>query len=262
MITWHRLYEAYIARVSREHDIALTNQTKIQDSLRYVIERVKEQTAYIEAYSNYNTKNILKDLKNLNQVNSIRWYPAPIDNPWKLKQSVVLHTLTTFVSLKAQLIKIIDDVEYWEKRIVDKTTFRTIIFAFNEGMTDAIIKDAYEFKVGYGISSILIRGKKRGSEGTLWGESKKKKQEILESGGTPYHPVHAPDGEQWLVVDDSDFGYFWTWTKRSCNVTNKDLYWFYPTIGPNGNERRLIHYIKNNPLVVHKYPMLIYDKQK
>lgn len=262
MITWHRLYEAYIARVTREHEIASTNQLNIEESLRYIIGQLKEQIAYIEAYSNFRAKNILKDLKTAKQVDNIKWYNPPIDNPWKLKQSVVVRTMVTFVNLKSQLVKIKEDVLYWEKRIVDKRTFRAIIFAFNEGMTDAIIKDAYEFKPGYGVSSILIRGKKRGMEGTLWGESNKKKQALLEAGKVPFHPEHAPDGEQWLVIDDSDYCYFWTWTKRSSNITNKDLYWFYPTIGPNGNQRKLVHYIRHNPLVVHRYPMLIYDKQK
>ena len=85
---------------------------------------------------------------------------------------------------------------------------------------------------------------------------------MLEEGIVPYHPIHAPHGEQWLVVDRSEFCYYWTWTKRKCNVTNKDFYCFYPSLGPDGNQRKLVHYIQNNPLVVHKYPMLIWDKSK
>ena len=262
MITYHRLFEGYIARVSREHDIAIENQRKNEESFRYVIGKLTAQLPYMETYSNARTRNLLKDLKTLKQVTSIKWYPAPIDNPWNLKKDEVVNTLTTFVNLRNILIKIREDVAYWEARIMDKRTFHAILIAFNEGLTDAIIKDAYEFNVGYGVSKILIRGQKRNNDGTLWGASLKKKQEIIDAGQIPYHPEHAPDGVQWLVLDQSDYTYFWKWTKRACNVTNKDLYWFYPTLGPIGNQRKLVHYIKNNPLVVHKYPMLIYDNQK
>lgn len=48
------------------------------------------------------------------------------------------------------------------------------------------------------------------------------------------------------VYYTDDYWYRWYWEKKSCQIANKTVYSFRPTIGENGNAKKLAQRLKND----------------
>ena len=83
--------------------------------------------------------------------------------------------------------------------------------------------------MGFGLSSIRIRKKKRVRANIDWGTSNKNKERILAEGKVPFNKDSAPDGIKWLAYHTSDYEYWWYWNKAVSNVLHRTVYAFVPT---------------------------------
>jgi len=79
-----------------------------------------------------------------------------------------------------------------------------------------------------------------------WGASNKRKQEIIDSGLTPFNKTTAPDGIEWFIYHEGGDYYKWRWFKDTgaLFISNIKYYTFTAT---RANLRGLAQCIKQNP---------------
>lgn len=145
--------------------------------------------------------------------------------------------------------------------------FKEVIGRFNKKCADAVIFGQvfnFQSRLGY----LLIKKIRRNYEKPVvdWGESKRIKTQLIESGLIPKGPDN-PKGEDWLVYYSDPWYLRWAWVKRRvCKVKNQTVYKFVPTAnrskkaGDNslaklGNKGKLVLAQKINPSL-----HLAYDK--
>lgn len=109
------------------------------------------------------------------------------------------------------------DMYKWYKKNTEKPMvywmFREILLRHNRKVADAIIfGDVYN--VGNFVGRILIKKIKRNYEKAVpnWGESKKRKAELIAQGIQPKDEQH-PNGEEWMVFYTDPWYLRWAWAK-------------------------------------------------
>ena len=114
-----------------------------------------------------------------------------------------------------------------EALCVDYTTYRKLCVEFNEKIINSMLKDAYEFKLPFGLGTLRIKktpskNKKR----VDWKSTKEYNTKV-------FHLNLHTDG----------FYYRWHWKKKDSILTNNSLYSFTPT---RKNKRELAGLLKTN----------------
>ena len=130
-----------------------------------------------------------------------------------------------------------------KKEQVPYTIFYTIIREFHKAIAEGIIFKTYSFKPSeIGIFHVL-RDERRGKS-INWQASKKRKQEIINSGGIPYSKLGAPHGLEWFVYHEGDY-FKWNWykDKGASFIKNLKKYTFKVA---TGNRRAVAKAVKSN----------------
>jgi len=132
--------------------------------------------------------------------------------------------------------------EKYEKK-VSFSTYKKLCYEFNERVSDAIIRESFEFKMPYRIGSLRIKANKQkiivnnGKVDTQkmaidWGSSHKMWE--AEYPNLTRKEIMAIPGKKVLVyTNDHSNGYImkWYWDRRLSNVKNQSLYMFKPIKG-------------------------------
>lgn len=129
-------------------------------------------------------------------------------------------------------------------------TFYNVIREFHKEISQKIIFDTYRFNPSeIGVFEIL-RSERRGKS-IDWNASKKRKQEIIDSGEVPYSKLNAPNGIDWFVYHDGDY-FKWNWYKNTATTFIKNIR-FYMFKAATGNRRAVAQAVKNNPFASINY---------
>lgn len=143
------------------------------------------------------------------------------------------------------------EITYW--------MFKEVISRFNKKASNAIIFGS-ALNIGSRLGLILIKKIRRNytKPKPNWGESNKRKKELIAQGIVPKDQNH-PDGEEWISFYTDPWYLRWAWVKkRICRVKNQTVYKFMPTAnrsktaGDNsldklGNKGKLVLANKLNP---------------
>lgn len=131
-----------------------------------------------------------------------------------------------------------------QKNEIPYKLFYDIIREFHKEISNKIVFDTYRFKPSeIGVFEILRLDRK--GKSIDWNASKKRKQEIIDAGGTPYSKLNAPNGIEWFVYHEGDY-FKWNWFKDTGAKFVKNLK-FYVFKAATGNRRAVAKAIKQNP---------------
>jgi hypothetical protein len=89
--------------------------------------------------------------------------------------------------------------------------------------------------LGFGLGSIKIHEKERDfsnpscTKAVNWGESKKLKEHLIETGQVPYDSKTAPNGVKWHVPFTERYTYWYWWNIKNMKLPNAFYYKFVPT---------------------------------
>jgi len=141
------------------------------------------------------------------------------------------------------------------------STYRDLVYEFNDMVMDSVIYDSAVFHMGNGLSSISIDRFPRtfntnAMRSINWPASNTKREAIRQRGDIPYSKDKAPDGEQWFIYFMSDFVIRFRWYKWCCSAKNHPLYIFTATRGSRGNKEKLKTFLSKNPDNVYHYPLI------
>lgn len=135
-----------------------------------------------------------------------------------------------------------------EQGLINKETcsyrdFYDVIREFHKGVSNKIIFNEYNFKINIGYFKVLRVARK--GESINWGASKKRKQELIDSGLTPFNKTTALDGVKWFIYHEGDY-YKWSWfkDKAATFIKNCKMYKFTPM---TGNRRAVAKAVQLNP---------------
>lgn len=147
-----------------------------------------------------------------------------------------------------------------KQMILDYTTFKKIIVAFNKKAADVIIAGKtlnLGNKLGFSQIRKIIPPVR--SQRIDWAESMQLKRELIEQGVKVKSELH-PNGSNWLVFKNQNYYLRWSWVKRSnrdCTVKNNRVYAFYPTNSAKdvpGNKTKLALANQKDSLLHTRYP--------
>lgn len=175
--------------------------------------------------------------------------------------------------VKPKNFSTIDVWKFYKKRkkkagekVIPYWLFKTVIERYNKKISEAIIQGAtvnLENHLGY----IKIRKINRNFKKVTvnWGESNKKKAEIIAAGETPKDQDN-PNGKNWLIHYTDPYYFRWAWIRKngSSIFKNQTVYEFRPTSDPSkkggevdkkklGNRGKLVLANKENPLLHFRY---------
>ena len=187
------------------------------------------------------------NIKNIYELNRLDFNLAKINI---FQENVNPSTIKSLASLILEVNKNIKDKEakvlFLQNNSLAYVVYKQIIDSFNVRIIDKIL-EGYSFTMGYGLSDLKIRKKKRTKANIDWGKSNALKELILSRGGTPYNKETAPHGENWFVYFTSDYEYWWFWAKPQASaIPNYTLYAFTPSNGINGAKAKLRNLLKKN----------------
>lgn len=123
--------------------------------------------------------------------------------------------------------------------------YKEVISRFNRKISDAILM-GYTFNPKHHLGKIRIKKVKRTFKTTPpidWYESNKLK---------------AQGVEKYLVYYTDPYWYRWYWEKKKCNIKNKTVYCFIPTVSnsaKNGNKNKLVKILKEDPLAALRFQL-------
>lgn len=141
----------------------------------------------------------------------------------------------------------IDMHKYYKKKYGDGTPYllyKEVISRFNKKMVDAILT-GYNFNPKNNIGRIRIKKvvRKFKKPRVNWAESnKQRKAGIVE----------------YLVFYTAPYWYRWYWEKKKCNIKNKTVYCFIPTVSnsrKDGSRNKLSKLLQSNPLAALKFEL-------
>lgn len=202
----------------------------------YLLEKLEDCHHYIRYFTNIDYKGI----KDADRCISERSVSRLVDLQGVSVDSI-RRAINVIVQINRNLAKINEELKEINEYIVDEEMYREIVGSFNNQVSDAIVFEGYSFKLGLGLGVLKIkrvlcdtRIKKR----VNWGDSNKKKQEILLRGGTPFKVVERDEngvptkdngGEHWMIYWNNRYDYLWHWSKNRNIVFNSAYYRFDPT---------------------------------
>jgi hypothetical protein len=259
------IYRNYNSKLKERKAALAIDQESYEKTKVYLIEKLEEHKHYIRYFTNIDYKHI-KDSDRCISERSL----TKLADLQGVDINLIRRSINIIVQINRSLSSIKEELSEIEEYIVDEELFRDIIGSFNDLVSDAIVYEGYSFKLGGGLGVLKIkkvlcdtRIKKR----VNWGESNKKKQEILSRGGIPFKvterdtegkPVANNGGEHWIVYWNLTHDYLWHWSKNRNIVYNSAYYRFDPTLynntskgGTIGNVNKLAQLKQSNsPLLV------------
>lgn len=143
--------------------------------------------------------------------------------------------------------------------------FKEVIARHNKKAADAVIFGKV-LNFGNRIGNLLIKKIRRNYNKPVvdWGESKRLKAQIIESGQIPQGPDNI-DGPSWLVYFSDPWYLRWAWSKKDvCRVKYQSAYKFTPTsdrskkadnkdLSKLGNKGKLVLAVRLNPALTSQF---------
>tara|TARA_R110002096_G_scaffold517_12_gene3083 strand:- start:7149 stop:8042 length:894 start_codon:yes stop_codon:yes gene_type:complete len=218
----------------------------IVKSRDYIYSKLLYHKADLDNFSNINFDSVI-NTKNLNRLSFIKVHNCfnDVDNfkfNWKL-----------FIPINRQYFKVKSKIELLNRRLLPFKHWIKVIKKFNENIVNLIIREGYEFHLGYGLDYIRIKKKIRNNPEINNPASYQKRKKIIKEGKIPYNEKTAPNGEKWRIYRTERYKYQWYWSKKSINVKNSFYYTFKPTGGKKGMICSLYNFINENPNHTIKY---------
>lgn len=128
--------------------------------------------------------------------------------------------------------KVYDEaVNKYSSTYIDKKLFKFILESFCFEMMENLCKGK-SWSLGYGLGALEVVKKERFKPAINWGDSTKKKEEIIARGGTPFEVTHRltdgtivkhNNGEPWFVYFTEDFCWL-IWNKKYSSLENIRYY--------------------------------------
>lgn len=243
-------YQIYSQEITDEISTLKGRISKYESSRRYFVEQLKQYKEVIDRYCDLTFEQIINS-KTTEVTKQYNLCVFSITGRIALSQDDANRITRSIIACNKLIKRGNIRIKKLEDSLVSQEGYRLFLITFNELIADAIIHKGYEYNFLGGISSIFIKRKKRyfkddKAEGLTtvhnnrvvnWGESNKKKKEIIARGGTPYQAVKDGNfnilsdngGEKWLVYFEDDYSFWVAWDKVNSRVSNKFLYSFVPT---------------------------------
>ena len=240
------LWTKYNIKLKKEINKLESDLEIIVKSRDYIYNKLLYHKADLDNFSNINFNSVI-NTKSLNRLSFLKVDDAfnDIDNfkfNWRL-----------FIPVNRQYFKVVNKIITLNKRLLPFKHWIKIIKKFNKKVIDLIIKEGYEFHLGYGLDYIRIKKRIRNNPEINNPASYQKRKKIIAEGKIPYNEETAPNGEKWKVYRIERYKYVWYWSKKSINVKNSYYYTFKPTGGKKGMICSLYNFINENPNHTIKY---------
>jgi len=240
------LWTKYNIKLKKEIKKLESDLEIIVKSRDYIYNKLLYHKADLDNFSNINFNSVI-NTKSLNRLSFLKVDDAfnDIDNfkfNWRL-----------FIPVNRQYFKVVNKIITLNKRLLPFKHWIKIIKKFNKKVIDLIIKEGYEFHLGYGLDYIRIKKRIRNNPEINNPASYQKRKKIIAEGKIPYNEETAPNGEKWKVYRIERYKYVWYWSKKSINVKNSYYYTFKPTGGKKGMICSLYNFINENPNHTIKY---------
>lgn len=266
-----QIYLEYVRGNSLEKNILLEEQAHYKKSKAYLISKLELHKHYIDNFTNINF-DTLDTLDRLISEKSL----IHLVNIADIDISTIRKTINIIVTINKSLYKIEEKLEKIASSYIPENTFKEILYRFNNKISDEIVYKGYVLRLGSGLGFIRIKkvnaihnrdGSLRVKKRINWGESNKRKNELLQNGEVPYKVlerdvegkiVSTNNGVNWFIYHSNDFDYLWNWNKNKCVVMNSAYYKFKPTIYNNttGDGNKLGNINKLKQLVTSNSPLL------
>jgi chaperonin cofactor prefoldin len=258
-INTSEMFIKYIQKIKEETNNLKKEKENLINSKNYLLNNLSEYKDFLNNFStikydeleylthSYLTRSILqKRYENNNDLTEI--------------ENKVKRQINMLIGIKRESIKIDERLDELKKQLISSSDFINILSTFNLTIVDEILK-GYVFNLGYGLSYIRIKRKDvstRKHKKVDWGESNKKKKEILAENKLPYEVLERNEegkilidngGEHWLIYHTKQIEFLWHWAKGRFPIANKFFYKFKPTYcgaGQNGCVQKLRQLEKEN----------------
>jgi hypothetical protein len=180
------------------------------------------------------------------------------------KETRRIYELNREIYDSRQRIKHLEQVDNNRTEIVEsEKDFRRILETYNLKVRDELINNAETINMKQNMGFLYIKRVDRAriidsNAKSLrmpnWGESKKKKDELIAAGIQPKNEAH-PEGKNWIVYFDDESWMRFNWTKYNgaCKVKNYTSYKFMPSGGINGPRKQLTKANRSNPFLAMTY---------
>lgn len=245
-INTSEIFVKYNKKIKIEINSLKEEKNNLISSKEYILNNLVEYKEFLNTYSTTSFEQ-LQNLTNAYYSRSLlkKRYEG-IENLTQIENKVK-RQVNVIIEIKRQTLKIEERLQELQNQIISSSDFISILSTFNLSVVSEILK-GYVFNIGYGLSHIRIKRKDvstRKHKKIDWGESNKKKKEILNNNKLPYEVLERTEdgkisidnkGEHWLIYHTKQIEFLWHWAKGEYPIQNKFFYKFKPTYcGANQN---------------------------
>lgn len=231
MIRIRDIYKMYIS------DIYL--QIKVFKDRKRKFEKNRDTISiYIEKYLDILPKNFKCNYKNIDYLLSVRLdeINVKISNNEIISKTLLSGYIKSYIVCN-RIIKHCDrKIKELSEYFIPFTTFKTLIYNYNNEVCYSIINGYKGFSFGHGTGVIEIKRKERNLSNSEYVkpkvnyyETNKYKAELLASGKSLYNKENNPHGMKYLIFHTNNYNNWWYWSKLRCNIANKQFYNFHTT---------------------------------
>jgi hypothetical protein len=236
--TIHQFYRKEIdKRVNKIKD----NLYYQKDNRKIVEKQILNNRKIIDIYLNVKHEDILS-MTDPKETKSIKYPIVPI---YFEGRRVNFEAIRLYVDNYVWINKNVVQLESKLKELINNSLslekFSFIIKSGNSLLIDRIVEDNYTLEPNRNFGTIGVVANSSKKKRVNWGESNKKKQEIIDRGGIPYYKEEDLNneeykGEEWLIYhEDLDFFLHWerSYAARQYNPVLSD-YAYKPARGDYG----------------------------
>jgi len=240
MIDLKLIYQIYIENINLKLIKVLEENVKYQESHAQLKELLMTYGTSIQKYSSFTLEDILKTT-DTNFVQSLRFPLSPVYKDGKqINFKAIKLYIEKYIWCNNVIVSNNKKVTQYKEELISFSLYNRIISEFNSKIIDKIINNNYLFNSVPSFGAIGVIKNFNERKRPNWGESNKKKAEIIARGGIPYIKADAESvedykGEKWLSYHPSlDFYLHWhtKWISKKLNPFLKD-YTYKPARGKN-----------------------------
>lgn len=233
------LYTLHLKMRIKKLTNKLERNLKLKESILSVLSKYQEE---IDFFLDIKYKDILK-FRSSKEVDKIKF---PIHEVYYKGKTVNFRAIKMYISrygyINGKTTKLQTEIKSLKKQKVKKKIYKAVISKTNSKIIDAILNTNYVYKPlpVFGALGVIKNKNKRIS--INWGESNKRKKEIIERGEIPYYKKDAEKdpnykGVKWLVYNpEIDFYLHWFKNKAITKFVGMyNTFIYKPARGGNGD---------------------------
>lgn len=224
------MYELYVEHINAQLKRVLIGTEGYNENHIKLKKILLTYETIINKYSGTTLKIIL-DKTTVTFLSSLRFPSTPVYVDGKqLNFKAIRLYIEKYIECNNIVRKNNKKIAEYKKEVVSFKLYKKIITQFNNAIIDKIIKENYLFEPLPSFGAIGVVQTYNERKRPNWGESNKKKAEILAKGGIPYIKTDAESitdykGEKWLSYHDPlDFYIHWhtKWMAKELNPHIRD----------------------------------------